>query len=150
MLDCGPIGFVKSTVTEAVDQEWGSVLSELVIDEGYAPGLTGISSFSHIIVVFQMHESTWDPATDLVRRPQGRSDMPLLGIFAQRARHRPNPIGITAVRLLGVNGNILSVQGLDAINGTPILDVKPYFPQYDRVETPSLPDWVGRLMAGYL
>lgn len=148
-MECAPIGFVRSPVTEAVDTDWGSVLSELVIDERYVPGLRGIDSFSHIVVVFQMHESTWNPATDLVRRPQGRSDMPPVGIFAQRAKHRPNPIGTTTVRLVGVKGNTLSVQGLDAINGTPILDLKPYFPQYDRVKEPSIPDWVDRLMEGY-
>ena len=83
------------------------------------------------------------------RRPQGREDMPELGIFAQRARHRPNPIGVAAVKLLRREKNRLFVQGLDAINGTPVVDVKPYVPAYDVVETPRVPEWINRLMERY-
>jgi len=146
---CQPIGIVKSPVKEAVDKGWGEVTSELHINKEYADGLKGIDAFSHIVVVFQMHQSTWNPETDLVRRPQGRADMPLLGIFAQRAKHRPNPIGITAVKLLGVKGNVLTVKALDAIDGTPILDIKPYFPKYDRIDKSTIPEWVDRIMEGY-
>lgn len=148
-MDCRPIGTVVSPVMEGVDRGWGDVLSEIVVDPALADGLKGLESFSHIIVVFAMHKSTWTAGTDLVRRPQGREDMPYLGIFAQRAKHRPNPIGITRVRLLGVKGNVLSVQGLDAIDGTPVLDVKPYFPQYDAAPDARIPEWVDRLMSGY-
>jgi len=75
--------------------------------------------------------------------------MPEVGIFAQRARHRPNPIGVTAVKLLRREGNRLVVQGLDAINGTPVVDVKPYVPPFDAVESPRVPEWITRLMEGY-
>jgi tRNA (Thr-GGU) A37 N-methylase len=75
--------------------------------------------------------------------------MPEVGIFAQRARHRPNPIGVTAVKLLRREENRLVVQGLDAINGTPVVDVKPYVPQFDAVGSPTVPDWLTRLMARY-
>jgi tRNA (adenine37-N6)-methyltransferase len=143
------IGIVKSPVTQAVDKEWGEVISRIHLDTRYAGGFTGINAFSHIVVVFAMHESTWAIERDLVRRPQGRADMPLVGIFAQRARHRPNPIGVTSVLLLSVEGNSLVVQGLDAIDGTPVLDIKPYFPQYDRVADARYPEWVDRLMADY-
>jgi len=96
-----------------------------------------------------MHQATWNPATDLVRRPRGRFDMPLVGIFAQRARHRPNPIGITTVSMIGVRDNIITVRGLDAIDGTPVLDIKPYNPGFDAREAFKVPDWVSKLMAGY-
>lgn len=96
-----------------------------------------------------MDRSSFDPESDLVRRPQGRSDMPEVGIFAQRAKHRPNPIGITAVELIKVVGNVLTVKGLDAIDGTPILDLKPYYPEYDRILEPTVPEWVNRLMKNY-
>lgn len=148
-MKCQPIGIVKSPVKDAVDKGWGKVTSELHIKREFAKGLKGIDAFSHIIVVFEMHQSTWSPEADLVRRPQGRADMPLIGIFAQRAKHRPNPIGVTAVKLLGVKGRVLSVKGLDAIDSTPVLDVKPYFPRYDRVDEPTTPEWVGRIMTGY-
>lgn len=144
-----PIGIVKSPIKEGVDKDWGRVISEIHIDKELTPGLSGIESFSHIIVIFKMHQSSWNPKNDLVRRPQGREDMPLVGIFAQRAKHRPNPIGITSVRLLGVEGNILRVQGLDAIDETPVLDIKPYFPQYDRVSDSCSAEWVDRIMSDY-
>jgi tRNA-Thr(GGU) m(6)t(6)A37 methyltransferase TsaA len=113
-MNCGPIGFVKSPVKEGVNEGWGRVVSEIRLDKKLEEGLRGIADFSHIIVVFEMHKSTWNPATDLVRRTQGRSELPPVGIFAQRAKHRPNPIGITAVKLLGVEKNVLKVGGLDA------------------------------------
>lgn len=75
--------------------------------------------------------------------------MPELGIFSQRAKHRPNPIGISAVELIQIDGNVLIVKGLDAIDGSPVLDIKPYFPVFDRVKRSTVPEWVERLMVGY-
>lgn len=144
-----PIGTVKSPVSGAVDENWGNVVSKIHLADSLAAGLQGMEQFSHIIVIFFMHQYIFDLATDLVRRPQGRSDMPKMGIFAQRAKHRPNPIGITAVPLIRVEQNILEVKGLDAIDGTPILDIKPYFPAYDRVANAAIPEWAERLMRGY-
>ena len=144
-----PIGWVKSPVAEPSDENWGSVFSEIHLDAAFAPGLQGLGQFSHVIVIFFMHESTFDPGHDLVRRPQGRADMPEIGIFAQRAKHRPNPIGITAVELMGIEQNVLRVRGLDAIDGTPVLDIKPYYPVFDLMEQARVPEWVTRLMEGY-
>ncbi|MFH0846759.1 MAG: tRNA (N6-threonylcarbamoyladenosine(37)-N6)-methyltransferase TrmO [Chloroflexota bacterium] len=144
-----PIGVIKSPVKEQVDEGWGKVVSEIHIHKQWTSGLAGLDEFSHVIVLFYMHESTFTAKSDLVRRPQGRADMPMLGIFAQRAKHRPNPIGITAVSLLGVHGNVLTVKGLDAIDGTPVLDVKPYFPIYDCVKQAKTPEWIDRLMEKY-
>jgi tRNA-Thr(GGU) m(6)t(6)A37 methyltransferase TsaA len=143
-----PIGVVRSTVTEGVDEGWGSITSDVVIDEVYAPGLSGLDAFSHILVVFYMHRVTFDADSDLVRRPQRLPDMPEVGIFAQRAKHRPNPIGVTAVELVSVEGNVVTMRGLDAIDGTPVLDVKPYFPVFDRREA-NTPGWVDELMKNY-
>ena len=144
-----PIGSIRSPVIGESDENWGAIISEIHLDAALAPGSQGLSQFSHVIVVFFMHQATFDPAHDLVRRPQGRADMPELGIFSQRAKHRPNPIGVTTVELIGVDGNVLRVRGLDAIDGTPVLDIKPYYPAFDRVEKPRLPEWVRRLMDGY-
>jgi len=143
------VGKVKSPVVEPVDEGWGDVESELHLEPQLAPGLQGLGSFSHIMVIFFLDRSTFDPSKDLVRRPKGRADVPPLGIFAQRARHRPNPIGITAVELLGIEGNVVRVRGLDAIDGSPVLDLKPYFPVFDRVDRASVPEWVHRVMEGY-
>ena len=144
-----PIGTVKSPVTEAGDEGWGGVVSEIHLQESLAAGLQGIEQFSHIIVIFFMHQSTFDLAADLVRRPRERPDMPLVGTFAQRAKHRPNPIGITTVQLIRVEGNILEVKGLDAIDGTPVLDIKPYVPAFDCGANAVVPGWVEKLMKGY-
>lgn len=148
-MNLSPIGSVKSPVAEASDENWGDVVAEIHLKDSLATGLRGIEQFSHLIIIFFMHRSTFNPAVHLVRRPQGRGDMPEIGIFAQRAKHRPNPIGITAVELMGRKGNVLKVRGLDAIDGTPVLDIKPYFPVFDRVDETVVPDWVERLMASY-
>ena len=75
--------------------------------------------------------------------------MPELGIFAQRAKHRPVPVGITAVELIAVAGNVVKVRGLDAIDGTPVLDIKPYFPAFDKIDDAAVPDWAEILMKNY-
>ena len=144
-----PIGIVKSPVKEAVDEKWGNVVAEIHLLDSLASGLQGIEQFSHVLVVFYMHESSFDPTGDLVRRPQGRADMPRVGIFAQRAKHRPNPIGITTVELVAVEGNVLKVRGLDAIDGSPVLDIKPYMRVFDSAPNPTIPEWAERLMQGY-
>jgi len=143
------IGTVYNEVKEPTDQGWGPVLSEIVLDESLADGLDGIEQFSHLLVLFWMHRAAEAEPVRMRRRPQGREDMPELGIFAQRARHRPNPIGITTVELVSREKNRLVVRGLDAINGTPILDIKPYVPAYDAAGSPRVPEWIGRLMTAY-
>ena len=149
MIQLEPIGTVRSPVSAGVDENWGAVIAEIHLVEQLAAALQGLDQFSHLLVVFWMHQSSFDAASDLVRRPRGRADMPPVGIFAQRAKHRPNPIGITAVELVGVTGSVLTVRGLDAIDGTPVLDLKPYVPVFDRVTNAVLPEWIERLMEDY-
>jgi len=144
-----PIGIVKSPVKEPIDENWRQVIAEVHLDDSLAPGLTGIDQFSHLVVVFFMHRYSFTPAADLVRRPQERADMPEVGIFAQRAKHRPNPIGITVVELIELRGPVLVVKGLDAIDGTPVLDIKPYVPAFDSRPTAVVPMWIERLMEKY-
>jgi tRNA (adenine37-N6)-methyltransferase len=143
------VGVVRSPVAEPLDENWGKVISEIHLAPSLSPGLQGLEQFSHVLVVFWMHGAIHNPKTDLVRRPRGRPDMPEVGIFAQRAKHRPNPIGITAVRLLKIQGDTLTVQGLDAVDGSPVLDIKPYVPEFDRIEGPKVPGWMERLLEGY-
>ncbi len=149
MVNLEVIGTVSSPVIEGVDEHWGSVVSEIQLNEKYVSGLRGLEEFSHVLVLFYMHKYSFEPDADLVRRPQGRSDMPLTGVFAQRAKHRPNPIGVTAVELLKIKGDTLMVRGLDAIDGTPVIDVKPYFPAFDSRSDAETPPWVDKLMKGY-
>jgi tRNA-Thr(GGU) m(6)t(6)A37 methyltransferase TsaA len=143
------IGTVRNGRASAADQGWGSVVSTLEIAREFAAGLEGLEAFSHVIVLFYMHlDPDAEPAT-LVRRPRGRADMPALGVFAQRGRMRPNPVGITCCEIVRVEPGALVVRGLDAVEGTPVLDLKPYFPVFDRRDGARVPDWVNRLMEGY-
>ena len=143
------IGVVYNDVKEPTDEGWDRVVSEVVLDETLADGLDGIEEFSHLLILFWMHRAPEAEPVRMRRRPQGRPDMPEVGIFAQRARHRPNPIGVTTVKLLRREKNRLFVQGLDAINGTPVVDVKPYVPAFDAVDSPRVPGWITRLMERY-
>jgi tRNA-Thr(GGU) m(6)t(6)A37 methyltransferase TsaA len=143
------IGVVYNGVKEPSDEGWGGVVSEVVLDETLADGLDGIEDFSHVLILFWMHRAPEAEPIRMRRHPQEREDMPEIGIFAQRSRHRPNPIGVTAAKLLRREKNRLFVQGLDAINGTPVVDVKPYVPQFDVVDSPRCPEWINRLMERY-
>jgi tRNA-Thr(GGU) m(6)t(6)A37 methyltransferase TsaA len=129
---------------------WATVDSEIHLDPEYAAGLQGLEGFSHVLVIFFLDRAQgFDPKTQLLRRPRGMEDMHEVGVFAQRTKYRPNPIGITAVKLLGINGKVVRVRGLDALDGTPVLDIKPYMPPFDRVEDVKMPPWVGHVMEGY-
>ena len=142
------IGEVKSPVTEAVDMNWGAVISEIVLKPEFAPGLLGLGDFSHAMILTFLHEAKYVPEVHLRRHPQERQDMPFLGIFAQRARHRPNRIGVTACEIVEVTEDTIKVGALDAINGTPVIDVKPYVPVYDRKDA-TIPEWMENMMKGY-
>jgi tRNA-Thr(GGU) m(6)t(6)A37 methyltransferase TsaA len=143
------IGHVASPVAEQTDADWGRVVARVVLDPAYRAGLRGLEDFSHVLVVTLLHQAAFDSARHLVRRPRGLAAMPEVGIFAQRAKDRPNPLGVTVVPLLEVTGEGLVVRGLDAIDGTPVLDVKPYYPHYDHAEGARVPEWVDRLMRDY-
>jgi tRNA-Thr(GGU) m(6)t(6)A37 methyltransferase TsaA len=134
-----PIGFVK---TKAVGKEVRdkSNVSEIVFREDLAEALDGIEDFSHLFVIFWMHETSEEERRTMKVRPRGRRNMPLLGAFATRTPHRPNPIGLTLVELLEVEGNVVTVRGLDAFDGTPVLDIKP-FDYWDVAEDARVPEW---------
>lgn len=143
-----PIGHVRNTRHDFEDRDWGAVESTIELSSELGPGLAGLDAFSHALVIFFMHR---DPGESPViqRRPRGRADMPLLGVFAQRGRMRPNPIGVSAVEIVRVASDHLVVRGLDALDGTPVLDLKPYVPVFDRVGQARVPEWIERLMRGY-
>lgn len=142
------IGEVRSPITEPVDMNWGEVVSEIVLKPEYAPGLTGLDTFSHAFILTHLHEAAYDPETHLTRHPREDPSLPLMGIFAQRARHRPNRIGITACEVVEVTETSLKVRGLDAIDGTPILDIKPYVHFYDKKDA-TIPEWMEKMMKDY-
>ena len=134
-----PVGFVQ---TEAVGKEVNikTVVSKIVFNEEYLEALSGIEDFSHLFVLFWLHETSEKNRKKLKTHPCGREDMPLVGLFATCTPHRPNPIGLTRVKLLDVQGNVITVQGLDAFNGTPVLDIKP-FDHWEKTDDFRIADW---------
>lgn len=144
-----PIGFVSSSVTEQTDENWGQITSRILLQPEYVGALSGLGYFSHAIIITYLHQAKYEKEKHLQRRPRGLETMPEVGIFSQRAKDRPNPLGVTAVKIINVEDGYIEVQGLDAINETPVLDIKPYYPQYDKIDSPKVPDWVNLLMEKY-
>ncbi|MDP2918988.1 MAG: tRNA (N6-threonylcarbamoyladenosine(37)-N6)-methyltransferase TrmO [Dehalococcoidia bacterium] len=140
-----PIGFVKSPLKEPTYERLNlkEIISEIVIDANLTEALDGLEGFSHIIVLYWMHRAKAE-RKNLKTHPMGRQDVLPQGIFVVRTPNRPNPIGKQTVRLLERRGNMLKVQGLDAIDGTPVIDIKPYIPGYDSATNATTPDWVIR------
>jgi tRNA-Thr(GGU) m(6)t(6)A37 methyltransferase TsaA len=118
--------------------------AEIEIDAAWVDALDGIEGFSHVWVVWWVDRSGGPPDVMQVR-PEGRPGMPLVGLFATRSPRRPNPVGITAVRLLERKGTQLRVQGLDAFEGTPVLDIKPYLRRGDLIPDATGPEWLQQL-----
>ncbi len=141
-----PIGEVQNEVTDPRRRGWASVVSDLVLEESYADALDGIEDYSHVLVIFWLDRAK--APQSLKEHVQRRKELPVVGVFARRAPSRPNPIAVTAVRVMSRKKNILTVKGLDAINGTPILDIKPYTPAFDKVDEARVPEWNDLIYAG--
>ena len=137
-----PIGVVKNSINEPGADDRQTAVCEIVVNEDLKEALNRIEEFSHIIVLYWMHKVA--PSRRLVMRvhPRGRQDLPLVGVLATRSPARPNPIGVSTVKLLERRDNVLKVMGLDAVDGTPVLDIKPYIPGYDSPAKAKTPGWV--------
>ena|SRR5215211_4735455 len=146
-----PIGVVRASRAAAFDDEWDTVESRIELDSEMLgdDAALGLDTFSHIEVVYLFHLADEAAACTGARHPRGKPEWPLTGILAQRAKDRPNRIGVTVCRLLGIEGRALLVQGLDAIDGTPVLDVKPYLSGFAPRGEVREPEWAVALMAGY-
>ena len=141
-----PIGFVKNNIDEPAYIEYGNLLSDVIIKEEFIPALDQLGDYSHLVIVYHMDQICLQKHLHV---PQGKhEDVPEVGIFASRCPWRPNPIAITTVKLVHLNGNVISVRGLDAANNSPVLDVKPFYPPYDKVDEKEMvrvPDWIYKL-----
>ena len=137
-----PIGYVKNKVKKHRFGGFEKEVSEIIINKKFTNALDGIEDYSHVIIVYWM-----DKIKDYVlqHQPQGNPNVPIVGIFSCRCPRRPNPIAITTVKLLKRKGNRIIVKGLDVLNNTPVIDIKPYWPQYDRVKNEKIPAWVNKL-----
>jgi tRNA-Thr(GGU) m(6)t(6)A37 methyltransferase TsaA len=136
------IGTVRSEIKERGRDNTREIVAEIVIDPALTEALDDLEDFSHIIVIFYLHKSR-RPSPMKVRPRHGTVPTPV-GVFASRSPDRPNPMGKTTVELLGREGNILKVRGLDAIDGTPVLDIKPYIPDIDAVDGARVPPWMAK------
>lgn len=145
-----PVARVHNHRTEPGDSDgWGDVISRLEIDERFGDqALTGLEEFSHVEVLYFFDKLEERADYTGVRRPRGRDDLPAVGLFADRGPRRPNRIGVTACRIVSVGARELSVHGLDAVDGTPVLDIKPVMREFQPQDIRQ-PDWVARLMSEY-
>ena len=137
------IGVVRNGLTEPPSPRsaWRAIVSEIGIDNSLAAALDGIEEFSHVIVLWWMHR-LGETEMPLRVHPGRRPEAPLKGIFAVRTPDRPNPIGLAVVRLVECRGNILRVEGLDALDGSLVIDLKPYIVASDAVGDARTPAWL--------
>ncbi len=137
-----PIGIVKNSITEPKREDWQTVTSEIIINDDLKEALSRIEEFSHLIIIYWMHKLAPSQHSVTKVHPKGNQNLPPVGVFASRSPARPNPIGITTVKLLERRDNVLKVIGLDAIDGTPVLDIKPFIPGHDSPNEFKTPGWL--------
>ena len=145
-----PIGYVRGARQQAEDDYWGAVESRVELVEDLDPeALFGLDAFSHAEILFHFHQVAEAKITRGARHPRNNPDWPKVGIFAQRGKNRPNRLGSTIVRVLGVDGRVLRVAELDAVDGTPVLDIKPVMREFLPRQAVRQPPWVAELMREY-
>lgn len=146
-----PVAFVRGGRARPTDDDWGSSRCRIELDgQRFGPdALAGLADFSHLEVVFVFDRLGESEVEYGARRPRGRADWPLVGIFAQRGRNRPNRLGVSVCRIVSVEGLAVEVEGLDAIEGTPVLDLKPVMSDFLPRGEIREPPWARELMDGY-
>ncbi len=142
-----PIGVVRNRIREPRTAGWENVSSDLFLREDLTDGLDGIEGFSHVIVIFHLDRIPPNE-TRVMKRALGDEIDGEIGLFATRLPLRPNAIGLGVVPVVWRRKNVLRVRGLDALDGSPVLDIKPYLPAYDSVAGARLPDWALKAMQG--
>jgi len=149
-IEIEPIGLVEAARDEVRDDDWGGSESTIVLADRFEPdALQGLEAFSHVEVLF--HFDRVDTAKIVVgaRHPRNNTEWPAVGIFAQRGKNRPNRLGLTTCRVLGREGGRLHVAELDAVDGTPVIDLKPVIPEFLPRGEVVAPPWSSELMARY-
>ena len=146
-----PIGHVRGGRADAIDDDWGASRAAITLDpDKFTPdALAGLADFSHAEVIFLFDKVPDEKIETGARHPRNRADWPLVGIFAQRGKNRPNRLGLTTCRIARVDGLMVEVEGLDAIDGTPVLDIKPVMVEFLPRGDVRQPDWSHELMQGY-
>ena len=146
-----PIGWVRSSRSEPIDDDWDAVTASIELDDGRfgSDAVAGLAEFSHVEVIYLFDQVEESAVQTGARHPRSNPDWPQVGILAQRAKMRPNRLGVTCCRLLGIDGLTLRVEGLDAIDGSPVLDIKPVMTEFLPRGKVHQPAWAGELMATY-
>ena len=145
------IGHVRGGRVDPVDDDWGKSRCTIELDPTrYGPeALVGLDAFSHVEIIFLFDQVSPEKIERGARHPRGRNDWPLTGIFAQRGKNRPNRLGVTVCRVLAIKGVQLQVEGLDAIDSTPVIDIKPAMREFLPRGDLHQPEWVAELMKAY-
>ena len=141
----GIIGRVRNSIRKMKRDGWESVVSDVILDPKLEEALEGIEDYSHLLVLFWLNRVQKGRRNLKKIHPRSREDLPLVGIFATRTQYRPNPIGLTLVELVWRKKNMLRVRGLDAVNGTPVIDIKPISPRQEFLKEPKVPKWYDQL-----
>jgi tRNA-Thr(GGU) m(6)t(6)A37 methyltransferase TsaA len=145
-----PVAWVQSPRVRPLHDYWRDLESIIELDRRFgSDALLGLEGYSHLEVVFQMHEVAAESVVMGTRRPRRREAYPEVGIFAQRDQRRPNRLGVSRCRLVRVDGRRLVVRDLDAIDGSPVIDIKPYMIETAPIGEVSQPEWTRALMADY-
>ena len=143
-----PIAYIKNSRTQKVDDGWSEIISEITLIEDLpVESFDSIEDFSHLEIIYHLNKATRTITGS--EHPRENPNWPKVGIFAQRKKDRPNHIGLTTVNLIKKEGRILTVSNLDAIDGTPVLDIKPVFQEYQPKGEIKQPDWTQELMKNY-
>lgn len=150
MITLTPIGYVRSPRDDTSDDNWGAVESTIELSPYFsAKALEGIEEFSHVEVVYYFDRVPEEKIEPGARHPRGNTAWPKVGIFAQRGKNRPNRLGVSMARLIRREESRLVVQGLDAIDWTPVMDIKPVMQEFLPAEPVRQPQWTRELMARY-
>jgi tRNA-Thr(GGU) m(6)t(6)A37 methyltransferase TsaA len=150
MITLQPVAYVSNSRKEISDDNWGDVISEITLTNDLAPdALLGLSDFSHAEIVFYFDKADPEKINKGARHPRGNKEWPMTGIFAQHGKDRPNHIGLCIAAIVKCEGRTLSVKGLDAIDGTPVLDIKPVMKEFLPRGEVKQPEWSTELMKDY-
>lgn len=145
-----PIGYVRGGRPDVADDHWGGEVARIELSHDFGPeALFGLSDFSHIEVIFHFDRVPLSKIETGARHPRNNTEWPLVGIFAQRGKNWPNRLGLSTCEVLEMDGTTLTVRGLDAVDGTPVLDIKPVMTAFLPRSKVREPAWVGELMKDY-
>jgi tRNA-Thr(GGU) m(6)t(6)A37 methyltransferase TsaA len=153
LIELKPIGYVKSSRSEIIDDNWDKVSSKIILDSKQfsSESLAGLETFSHVEIIYHFSKVPDSSVQYDSRHPRNNKNWPKIGIFAQRGKNRPNKLGLTICKIVSVDAKNLTIEivGLDAVDSTPVLDIKPYVKEFGPRGEVSQPDWMNELMQQY-